>query len=183
MDTEDKSGSSDDLKENFFTFIIHMKKMDVNNALNSGKSTALLHQQTLANKSHSTLSSSGDSNNNNNNCNNHSTLVVSDVSDKSNKNESSSGKKAFYKLIFNKSSSGSNNDTNNNNNNNSTAAPPLNNSYTKVSMERTLAGNLETKISQMSIDQNRQISTSPQGNSLQMNQTSIDLNRRLVFKS
>lgn len=164
MDTGIKSASDEEkIQKNFTIITIHMKKMDCcfNNAVGSGT----VQQQSTANNNNKT---SGDSNNN------HST-------ESSEKKSESSGKKAFYKLIFNKSSSGSNNDNNNNNNSsNTTSAPPLNNSYTKVSMERTGNGTLESKISQLSIEQNRQLIPSQQqqhGNSLLMNQSSVDTRR------
>lgn len=188
MDIPQKCFCDEEIKkitEKNFTIIIHMKKMEgSNNVVGSGTSTAtFLHQQSLTsnNNNHSILS--GDTNNNNNSNNNHSVDNGSGNENKSNsKSESSTiscGKKAFYKLIFNKSS-GSNSSDNNNNNNQSSNTPPLNNSYTKVSMERTANGSIESKISQMSIDQNRQSisSQSHQGNSLVVSPTSIDLSRR-----
>ncbi|KAL7018758.1 hypothetical protein ACKWTF_010899 [Chironomus riparius] len=178
------------ITEKNLTIIVHMKKMDgSNNVVGSGTSaaaaTAFLHQQSLANNNNSSILS-GDTNNNNNHSVDHNNSSGNENNIKSNsKSESSTiscGKKAFYKLIFNKSS-GSNNSSDNNNNSNSNQSsntPPLNNSYTKVSMERTANGSIESKISQMSIDQNRQSisSQSHQGNSLVVSPTSNDLTRR-----
>jgi hypothetical protein len=188
MDIPQKCLCDEEIKkitEKNFTIIIHMKKMEgSNNVVGSGTSaaTAFLHQQCIANN-HSILS--GDTNNNSSSNNNHSVDNSSGNENKSNsKSESSTiscGKKAFYKLIFNKSSGSNSSDNNNNSNSNqSSNTPPLNNSYTKVSMERTANGSIESKISQMSIDQNRQSisSQSHQGNSLVVSPTSIDLSRR-----
>jgi hypothetical protein len=153
-----------------------MKKMD-NSGTTAGPA-ALLNQSL----SHHSIAASGDSNNNVENSNNGSNLneKSSNVS-KSETQISEKGKKPFYKLIF-KSSSGSNNNHHNNDTNNNSSsnqpqqlAPASNNSYTKVSMERT-NGSLERKISLLTVDSNHQSPPQQQGNSLLMSQA--DLVRR-----
>lgn len=131
--------------------------------------TALLVNQTQHNSP-----SSGDSNNNIEN--------ASSEKSKSEKSENSGGserscRKAFYKLIFKASGSNSSSSTNDSNNNSQqTSAPATNNSYTKVSMERASGSNLESKISQLSLDQRQLQSQQQQGNSLITNQS--DLSKR-----
>lgn len=148
--------------------IVTVLKMD-NSGTTAGPA-ALLNQPLC----HNSISTSGDSNNNveNSSLNERSSIVS-----KSETQISEKGKRPFYKLIF-KSSSGSNsNDTNNNSSNNQPQqlVPASNNSYTKVSMERT-NGSLERKISQLTVDSNRQSPPQQQGNSLLMSQS--DLVRR-----
>lgn len=190
---------TEDIKKSL-TIIIHMKKMDSSSNVGSGTSpSAFLRQHSLTN-SNSILSNDTNNNSSKNALDNsNSSGNDSKSNSKSESSTISCGKKAFYKLIFNKSSGSNNNDSNNNNNNTNnsssnnsqpSATPPLNNSYTKVSMERAAVGSgssIESKLSQMSIDQNRQSTISSQshhyhnqGNSLVVSPTSIDLARRWV---
>lgn len=137
------NGSNKDL-----TIILHMKKMDSGTTAGSAATALLLKNQTPT---------SGDSNNN----------VESSEKSKSENSEPKSGRKAFYKLIFKSSGSNNSSSTNDSNNNSQqSSAPATNNSYTKVSMERASSSNLESKISQLSLDQRQLQSQQQQGNSL-----------------
>lgn len=134
------NSSAKDLK-----IILHMKKMDSGTTAGSASITPHLKIQSPT---------SGDSNNN----------IDSSEKSKSENSEPKSSRKAFYKLIFKSSGSNNNSSTNDSNNNSQqSSVPATNNSYTKVSMERTSTNHLESKISQISIEQ-RQLQQ--QGNSL-----------------
>jgi hypothetical protein len=136
------NGSERDL-----TIILHMKKMD--SGTTAGSAAAhLLNNQTPT---------SGDSNNN----------VENSEKSKSENSEPKSGRKAFYKLIFKSSGSNNSSSTNDSNNNSQqSSAPATSNSYTKVSMERASGSNLESKISQLSLDQRQLQPQQQQANSL-----------------